>query len=300
MKSVSGQLDHLTRLFNEVARPLLNGAGYYNVQAAISTSSHMTGLKDGISQSIVTFLNLNEFADEKVEPDTDWDYDNSTLPTLEDQISKQLAAFGLSSTQAIMVRSENAATENTDGLMAIPFLTDLGMHFGIEDPLGAGYGQLGEKVLEGVASTRTLYYREDELGSDYVRVHADVKEKLAALESQSQPEEGKLRFHVLPVSMGASLAGYSPRNARATALLSNRLPLGFVQIFCLLLGWPERLSAYEQRWMDCSGDQYNWGAGGAWARCPFVEFGDDGLELGADVAGYAGDGYGSPVASLGV
>lgn len=295
------QVGHFRIKVMEVVEPMLRAAGYDKLQAAFSVGSKMKELLDGAQALAIQFLDLNPFAGEVVEPDADWNYDNITLPPPEDQITKQLAALGLSSVQAILVRSENTSTENADGLMAIPFLTDLGTIFGVEDPLGTGYGSLGEEVFEKIAAIRAFYnYLVGQMNEHYVRLNADARERLQTLESKTQPEEGKLRFHILPVSMGASLAGYSPRNARVTALLSNRLPLGFVQIACLLLGWPERLNAYEQSWIDCSADEWDWGAGGRWTGCPYFRFYDGRLKFDARVADGANAYYVSPVASPGV
>src|SRR5690348_13582639 len=109
MKSVSCQLEHLTRLFQETARPLLEEVGYGTAQTAISTSSRMTRLKDDINSILGIFLNVNEFAEEKVEPDTRYDYDNSTLPTLEPQVARQLAALSLDPGCAIQIYYEKVA-----------------------------------------------------------------------------------------------------------------------------------------------------------------------------------------------
>ena len=302
MKSTAAQNDHVLRLIADAIRPILQEADSEAVQAAVSSSSRVKEFQGGVSQLMVGFLNLNPYADEKAEPNTSYGYPSTTLPSVDEQIARQLAGIpGLSDIQAVKVEYRDASSVGTDGLMAIPFLTDLGRLLGIEDPLGAGYGTLGEKVLEGIDSTRRFYnYRKGELGSDYVRLNAEAREKLQALESKAAPEEGKLRFHILPVSMGKSLQGYSPRNALCTALLSNRLPLGFVQIGCTLLGWPERLTAYEQMFVDCPADEYNWDARGVWAYCPYFCFDDDELGLFAYDAVTAYEYYGSPVASLGV
>lgn len=250
----------------------------------------------------------NPYASEKVNSDRSWDYRTNNKVSLVEQADRQIRAIpGLGKLEATVIRFQGKKPSEADAMMAVPFLTDLGLNLGIPDPLTDGYGPLGETIFRGISANRSFYnYRKGQMSSQYVRMHAEVRERLHALETKpcegvTGPEKGKLRFYSLPVSMGKYFAGYSPRNARHTALeADNLLPLGFVQIACLLLAWPERLAKCGQRWIDCSADEWDRGARGEWANCPVFSFRGGRLGFGARWSPDAHGGrYGSPVAFLG-
>jgi hypothetical protein len=247
------------------------------------------------------FTVVNPFAGEKTAPNRDWDYTATSLPT----VGAQLASLeiGLDLTGFTLKQVSYPIDPRADGMLVIPFLRDLGTAFEVTEPTGNGYGPLGELVWGKVSAARkgaAHNYRAGELSSDYIRLNADVRARLEALEVKVPAEEGVVHCHVIPVNSGNLYAGFGPRNARFDSLQKGMLPLGFVQILCMMLAWPERLAKYGVRWIDCSADEYSWQADGAWADCPYVDFRGDWLKLCAVGAGYAHSRCGSAVAFPGV
>lgn len=241
----------------------------------------------------------NPYADEQTEIGYHYP-DGWTCPGITEQVERLMVAFpDLKFTDAEIKASQVAIPEGADGVMIIPKLSALGRIFGIADPYGSGYGQLVEKVLDAIANTRKLYnYRSGELDENYIRLHADVKSLLEELESADEAD-----FLVLPINFGDWKTGfcYSPRNARWQALnINQQLPLGSAQIGCMLIADPSRLVSYENLFIDCPADEYNWGADGRWADCPYFYFGGGEVKFRADGAGCAGGRYCSAAAFLGV
>jgi hypothetical protein len=190
--------------------------------------------------------------------------------------------------------------KGADGIAILPTLISLGRLWDIKEPHQAGYGRILEQhVLGAIAQSRPFQnYRAGELTESYIRVNAEVLELLIPLEEEA--ERQGFNCLALPVNLGnwQTRDTYSPRNARGQALHlpPSRLPLGSVQNGCLLLAMPDRLTAYEQLWMWCAGDEYSWEADGYWSFCPYFRFDGAQLRFNADGADFVYDYYGSPVA----
>lgn len=247
----------------------------------------------------------NPFATEKVNPNRDWKYDTGTMPNLDTQVARIMGS--LTGVGPVGVGSApgwvGEITDKADGLMAIPSILDLGTMFEVEDPLGRGYCQLLEKVLACLDKDRRgkfYNYRNGQLGPNYIRLHEEVRRRREELENAIPYDKGKIRFLILPVSMGRHYQGYSPRNARADALELGNLPLDPVTAAFLLIAWQERLSKNSQTFIDCPGCEYNWDADGEWSYVCCFRFGDSRLGFFAVDAGGAYGICGAAVAFPGV
>jgi len=258
---------------------------------------------DSPQSTMPRISSTNPYSSEWVTPDSGWNYTiHGLVPAIQIALVAVHRKLGLAdcfTAKAV----EYADDGRADGIIVFPFLRDLGTAYDIPEPTGNGYGRLGEKVWEKVSADRkgNVYnYRKGELGSNYVRLNAQVRSRLEALEAFVPAEEGVVHYHAIPTNTGSLFAGYGPRNARVTALEQGILPLGFVQVLCIMLAWLERLNRYSVRWIDCPADEYDWDAGGAWARCPCVGFDGGMLGLDARGAGNAHGLFGSAVAFPGV
>jgi hypothetical protein len=247
----------------------------------------------------------NPFEKEKVSPNGDWRYDTATLPNLDTQVARIMGALtgvgpvGIGHAPAW----QGEITDKADGLTAIPSLLDLGKMLEVDDPLGAGYGQLLEKVLDRLSAARNgkfYNYRKGQLGPNYVRLHEGVRQRREELENAIPYVEQKIRFLIAPVSTGRHYQGYSPRNARIDALELGALPLDPISVALMLVAWPERLNKYPQTLIDCSGCEYSWDADGEWTRVCYFYFDVSELEFDARDAGLPRDGCGAAVAFPGV
>lgn len=257
-KTVREQLELLQSILQEEGVSLYKRAHKEDrkyIQVTAIDAKREAKFREGCKKVLSDFFeNPNPYASQRKKPDPTRTYDKSTLLTPEGQMIKQLEGLGLDPDCGVVVHSNLSTTAKTDGLMPIPFISDLGRVFEIDRPFNRGYGWLGLRVLEELGKTRRLANEFKKREFEDFQLYNDVREKLYTLECQTNPIEDKVRFFLLPVSMGATLAGYGRQNARITSLLANRLPLGHIQIACLLMGWPERLTAYEELWLLCSAD----------------------------------------------
>jgi len=239
----------------------------------------------------------NPFKDEKVSQSYYYYPQGWAVPSIVELKERTAKLFeGIDLSHVDELAGSITVPANADGIALIPKIAYLGKLWGIEDPYGSGYCQVVVKVVELLGNSRAFYnYREGELGENYIRLHEQVKHLLKQKEDETPGD-----VLVLPFNFGNLYAGYSARNARWESLHSAQLPLGSAQVGCLLLVMPERLVAYENLFIDCPGDEYNWGAGGGWSHYPYFYFRDDQLEFYADYSDGASGGCGSAVAFRGV
>lgn len=211
----------------------------------------------------------DEFAGEKVEPNSEYDYDIRALPGSDEQIAKQMVAMQLKGVVEVIrfTVQENLHPE-ADGFGAVPSITDLGKIWGIDDPLGEGFGQVLEKILRFMRDQRGCAFRnsrEGELTKDHVRLFWRTKMAWQQLEALVPAENGRVRFFVIPINSGKKYQGFSYRNARTDAFDIDALPLDPVSVTALLLSWPERLEHQFKVMVHCSGAEYSWNADGKWS-----------------------------------
>ena len=238
----------------------------------------------------------NEFADELTK--LGYSYPQGWSPDpLDVQRDRLLAAFpGLKLPDPI----KGDLPTGFDVLGYHIFPERLGLRHGISDCNGASYGHLIQEVV--FPKLAEVYkangrgfenYRAGELGSDYIRLELRGRVALEAIQAVTEYDA-----YIAPVSYGKRWAPntLSPRNARETALLAKELAQGSAQVGCHLIAQPGRLVAYEDLFLDCSGDEYNWDAGGGWSSCPGFYFRDGALRFSADWAEDADEYYGSVVA----
>ncbi len=300
MKSVTPeQARQVLDFLRDGILPTLQYAGYDTVQAAISRSERVHKLQQAVRPLITEFLNPNPYKDEKKNPNHEFNYTTEHLPRVEEQAVKQLAGLGLTA-QPILVPLTGKQEQGADGMMALPYLADLGRKMGIDNPTRSGYAEVTNRVLTALNNSHRFYkYRKAKVDSDHLRLNDEVASLIEKLESESTipAQPGIIRFHLLPISTGAVYAGYSPRNARTDALLSGNLPLGSAHTGCILLSWTRRLEKWEQRLIDCSADECRL-ENGEWLGCLYFHFGGDKLRLDVCDAGNALASTGSPVAYL--
>lgn len=145
------------------------------------------------------------------------------------------------------------------------------------------YNQAVEKVLGFIKDSRPFYnWREGELGSDRFR---QTKAKEAFWNSQHDSV-------LMPVQLGNRWKGKSVETVRKD-VANDELGLGAYEVGVILLTHPEILTKWEDLFIDCPGDEYDYPDGTA--RCfgaPIFRF-DGSVEF--DTGGVDGvyDYYGS-------
>jgi len=154
--------------------------------------------------------------------------------------------------------------------------------------LGATYGEALQLTLSKLAETRTLYnYREGQIGPDRLRQHERTVRMMSEIEKQ-QPGD----ILIVPAQFGLRHRGRSVRRAREV-FTSNEFGLGAFACGCMLLTHPEREQKWEQLHVDCSGDEYDPGAGGRFDGAPRFNLNDDGLEFVTGWVDRPGQGFGA-------
>lgn len=263
------------------------------VHAFIGDSEKVADFKTQVAEAFKQIALLNPYARERGKQI--WFYPKGwTVPDLAVQEDRLLALFPGINLQGSNASEKRLVPKGADGLALLPSLRFLGKLLKIADPYGAGYGVIIGRLCELLSTQRDgafHNYRKGELTEAYVRLYAEVRERLEQLEAATPGD-----VLVLPISFGNLYAGWSVRAARWEALDQEQLPLGGAHVACLLLVMPERLTAYEQLWIDCPGDEHNWYADGRWSRCLYFRFDFGQLGLTAHGADYADDGCGSVVA----
>jgi len=255
---------------------------------------------DGLQGRLVPILQElggagpNPYEDERTKQSYYYPPKGWTVPSFSEQLQRlgNLLPGLTLPTQA----PEIAVPKGFDSFAIVPKVSALGRIFSIQDPYGAGYGQVVEQLLGLIDKQRKFYNcRKGELGPNYIRIEKRVRGRLQMTESKAGGD-----CLVVPISFGNLYAGYSPRNARETALRAQQLPFITVQVASLLLVMPERLVSYDDLWIDVPGDQYDWLADGDWSNSLCFDFIDVRLRFHASDAVYADGRYGSAVAFLGV
>ncbi len=294
-KSITAaQIKQIVGFVRDVVSTL--GLGFSQVQAFISDANQVAKFKEGIKNLLQEMIASNPFAKERVKQA--WFYPkNWKSKSISEQLVKLTDLFqsiDLSQVEALM--DKVIVQKLADGVVILPKLSFLAKLWSIPDPYGEGYGFVCEKLFGRIAVSRAFYnYRAGQMDAKHIRIHQEVRNLLEKLEAETPGD-----VLVLPFDFGGLYAGWSPRAARWEALNNSQLPLITAQVACLLLTMPDRLTTWEQLFIDCSGDEWDWLAVGCWADCPCFDFRSGELLFDDGGAGYAGGRDGSAVAFLGV
>lgn len=201
-----------------------------------------------------------------------------TVPTFDEQRERTASLFPDLVLPEIATR-DIVVPGGWDGIWWFPpKIAALGRVWGITDFYTTGYGSIVVQLLALIGQQRKFYnYRENQLTADYIRINELVRGRIQTLESAA---EGDF-LPPMPITFGQFYGGFSPRNARETAIHRHRqeLPFCTVQVGSLHAVMPERLVAYENLWTDAPGDEYNWSANGKWSGTLYFYFRDGKLKF---------------------
>ncbi len=137
------------------------------------------------------------------------------------------------------------------------------------------YGQAIEKVLAAIAKKRSLYnYCEGQLGSQQLK---ETSRKANAFQKLREKQFGH-DILVVAGQFGKRHAGCSVRRAREV-FMGKEFGFGAYEVAIMLLTHPERLTAYEDLWIDCAGDKCVSEDGGGVSECLYWYFFSDMLRL---------------------
>ena len=151
------------------------------------------------------------------------------------------------------------------------------------------YNEAVEKVLAMIASKRKFYnWREGQLGPDRLRQHPRTAHALDLIAEQQKGAD----LLIVPAQFGKRHAGRSVRRAREV-FTSPEFGLDAFTNAVMLLTHPERLTRYEDLWIDCAGDEYAPDADGGFDNAPVFSFLDGKVRFGTRWVGHARERYGS-------
>lgn len=170
--------------------------------------------------------------------------------------------------------------EGAEGIFVIP-------HWSL---VAKTYPEAVQKVLDALKKQRKgkfYNYRSGEIDADHIR---ETPQKIAAMQQLRDAQKSDLLQ--VPAQFGIRHRGRSVRRAREVFAIAE-FGLGAWEIGVMLLSHPERLSNYDDLWIDCAGDEWKWTGDSEFLYAPVFRFGGGGLGFDAGGVGAAGRDYGS-------
>ncbi len=117
-------------------------------------------------------------------------------------------------------------------------------------------------------------------------------EKTAEILEKINNEQGNKAFMIIPAQLGLRYRGRSPN--RAHEIMSPReFGLGAFEVGSMLLTHKERLSHFNDLYIDCSGDVYLFEPEDKFKKAPFFQFVNQQIEFGARWYSYTSPFYGT-------
>lgn len=150
------------------------------------------------------------------------------------------------------------------------------------------YAEAVRKVLDAIKKARNgkfYNYRDGQITNERLRQSAKAETMFQKLGDEQKDHD----ILVMAAQFGLRHRGRSVRRAREV-MQANECGLGAFAVGIMILTHPERLSHYDDLWIDCAGDEFDDpGAGGRFDHAPFFYF------LGGRVrfdAGWCGSAFG--------
>lgn len=158
------------------------------------------------------------------------------------------------------------------------------------DCIASTYNEALDVVLATLAETRPFHNcREGQLGPNRLRRSDRTVEMRKKLIMEQNAD-----ILIVPAQFGKRHAGRSVRRARALMENTNEFGLGAFEVACMLLTHIERLTRYEDLWIDCAGDEYDYPAAVVrFVSAPFFNFSGGQLRFGTCWDGLACGRFGS-------
>ena len=168
---------------------------------------------------------------------------------------------------------------SVDGLYVVPKPSALARIMGIDDPYGAGWGELTRRSLfESLAKQRSFaVFFQSQFGPGVFRLRDSVWGCLKSLEVK-QPGD----FLVFPGRTGILYEGYSVRNTRWHVERRDEWLLPTYCVGWMLVANKDRLRNEEDLWIACPGDELRLSPEDSeFSHCPYFRC-TDSLSLAAD------------------
>lgn len=154
------------------------------------------------------------------------------------------------------------------------------------------YAEVVQKVLDAIKTARNgKFYncRDGQIVNERLRQGT----KTEAMFQKLSDEQKDHNILVVPAQFGIRHRGRSVRRAREV-MNANECGLGAFAIGIMILTHPERLSHYDDLWIDCAGDEFDHSDSDVrFGRAPYFRFGDDKVEFGTSYVGHISGSFGS-------
>ena len=274
----SGQMKQYKRFVEDAADRALTqaGVGREGLQRLIESGGEF---QVGLVTLITKFAMSDQFADEEVESNCGYGAGYKGPKPIAEQVLILRAAFPNLGSFDETLAAKPVPAVIMEGNFAIP-------HWSL---IASTYGEAVEKVMAAIASKRKVYnYREGQLGSNQLR---ETSRKAQMLQTLREEQKGH-GILVVAGQFGRLHAGQSVRRSRKV-FTSKEFGFGAYEVAIMLLTHPERLTACENLWIDCAGDEYASKAGGVSSEYPYWYFDGNKLRFSSGGVGYPSEYYGS-------
>jgi hypothetical protein len=243
-------------------------------------NEHGGELKGNILKLIRELSDNKQFADEEVRSSYTYPKKYTGPKPIEDQIEALAKIFGLDPSHALEhAKHLPQLLEGAEGWFAIPRW----------EKVAPTYNEAVERMFKVIASQRKFTnYREGQLGPDRFRQSERAIEMWKEI---GETQQGDIL--IIAGQLGLRHRGRSVRRARVV-FQANEFGFGAFAIGCILLTHPERLEKYEDLFIDCAGDEYDYpGYDVRFGYAPCFVFSDGKVEFGARWVSVAYDVYGA-------
>lgn len=152
------------------------------------------------------------------------------------------------------------------------------------DKIAPTYGEAVQKVLDLIKQTRNgkfYNYREGQLGPNQLRQH----ERTVAMFRKLGDQQTGHDILLVAAQFGLHHRGRSVRRVRVV-FNASEFGLGAYEVGIMLLTHPERLQHFDDLWLDCAGDEYDYpGVDGRFDGAPYFDFDGGGVRFASSWVG---------------
>jgi hypothetical protein len=178
--------------------------------------------------------------------------------------------------------AEREVPKHTEGWFAIPKW----------QTVAPTYAEAVQKVLDAIKKARNgkfYNYRDGQIVNERLRQSAKTEAVFQKLGDEQKDHD----ILVVAAQFGLRHRGRSVRRAREV-MQTNECGLGAFAVGIMILTHPERLSHYDDLWIDCTGDEFDDpDADVRFDHAPIFNFYDGRVEFDTSWYGIANEGYGS-------
>lgn len=286
----TGQKSQIIGLFVDASgiEAFLNGLTLDEAQAIIIRGGEFKSAvsdetdTERLGEIVAEFGDTNPYADEEVESSCGYPEGFQMKSPLE-QLAILTKAFpaldGEGARPYIEAVTSQPLPEGFDGWAVVAK----------SEKIGPTRGEAIENTFDAIRATgRSLVnYREGELDEEHLRRSKRTTDAFAKLDATQTGD-----FYVYPVQFGIRHAGKSVRRV-LVVYIDGEFGNGGYEVAQLLLTHEDRLTSYDDLWIDCPGDEFSSDADGQFDGAPYFDFGGGAIGFGAVGVDYAGGGCGS-------